>query len=528
MNKDDNVSAVVKKALKYYEIPVTNDTIVESLHSHPHYPSLKSVCDIFSELQIDNYAMKMNKDELREMGAPFIAHLNDPEDKIAFVPKLNSNARLEYFDMLGKGKTIAEGEFFGKYSGVCILLDPHENAGEEDYAKKRQIEFLHRGLPYIAGLAIVFFTAYSILSYEGSLQITLIQISLLITKIIGLGIATLLLLKDLNISSGLADKPCGLNKKTDCNSLLNTDAARAFGWLHWSDLGFVYFITGLLMMITFPTANDYGLMALLSFGALGYVVYSIYYQSAVVKTWCPLCLGIQAVFIVEAIFFYITAWPLQLSWLALLKYSAIALIIGFGMTVYKAYFNNKKTSWQEKKAYLKFKKNPVMFTKLLLEKEQVKLNIPREVFVVGKSQAPVEVTAFLSLNCNPCQKAFNQLKTLFGKEDVKTNLIFSMRDKDKGFVNRIAQLFENEKQMQATKLLDTWYNTKGNRRTSFINQAEISAPNNLFETLQNQHMKLFKTAEIFRTPTILLNGYGFPDEYEIKDISYFIDSLKNV
>ena len=528
MSKNDNVSAVVKKALKFYKIPVTNDTIVESLQSHPSYPSLKSICDIFKELKIDNYAMRLNKAELKEIDAPIIAHLNDPKEKIAFVPKFNGNNRVEYFDTPGKSKTITEDEFFDKYTGVSILIDPNENAGEEGYAEKRQVEFLHHGLPYTAALAIVFFAAYSIFSYEGTLQITLIQIGLLIAKIIGLGLTTSILLKDLNINNSVTDTLCGFNKKTDCNSLLNTDAARVFGWLHWSDLGFIYFLTGLLIIITLPNVFDYSLMAILSFGALGYVIYSIYYQSAVAKTWCPLCLGIQAVFVVEATLSYTNAWPLQLSWLAILKYGAIALIVGFGITVYKAYFNNKKTSRQEKKAYLKFKKNPAIFTKLLLESKHKKLNIPGEVFVVGKKEALVEVTAFLSLNCNPCQKAFNQLKTLFEKEDVKINLIFFLLNRDKPFIDKIAQLFEGKRYMQAVKLLDTWYNTKGKVRASLINQSETLKPNNLFETLQNTHRKLFETVKVSRTPTILLNGYDFPKEYQIKDISYFIDSVKNI
>ena len=149
MHDKDNAVAVVQKAIKYYEIPVSTSTIVESLKSHPEYPSLKTICDALDEWKIDNYPMRMNKDELKETGAPFIAHLNDGGEKLAFVPKLNANSTVKYFDSFGKNKRIDESVFFKKYSGVSLLIDPDENSGEEYYSEKKQVDLLRRSLPYL-------------------------------------------------------------------------------------------------------------------------------------------------------------------------------------------------------------------------------------------------------------------------------------------------------------------------------------------------------------------------------------------
>ena len=121
--------------------------------------------------------------------------------------------KIKYFDSSGTSKTEVEEEFFNKYTGVSLLIDPDENAGEQGYSEKQQIDLLHLALPYLALLAFLLSTGYFVLSDDGSLDIPFIQIGLFITKIIGLSLSLLLVLKDLNINSSLADILCGTKKK---------------------------------------------------------------------------------------------------------------------------------------------------------------------------------------------------------------------------------------------------------------------------------------------------------------------------
>ncbi len=118
------------------------------------------------------------------------------------------------------------------------------------------------------------------------------------------------------------------------------------------------------------------------------------------------------------------------------------------------------------------------------------------------------------------------MNPLFEKEDVKTNLIFSLHDKEQSFVNQLAQIFSENKFAEAIDLLNAWYNAKGNERESLIKQAEKSKLDDRFEIIQKAHKELFTAAEITGTPTVFVNGYALPREYQIKDISYFIDVLK--
>ena len=527
MTNQDNAIAVVRRMIRHYKIPVTDQSVEEVLKSHSDYPSLKSICDALNEWKIENYPMRLDRDELRDAGSPFIAHLKDKEEKIAFVPGFNGNSKVTYYDSFGKSKTVGKETFFNMYSGVSILIDPGEDSGDRDFTEKAQADMLNRILPFLVGLALILYSVYAILTAEENrLNITFRYFALLLTKLIGLGLSVLLVLKDLNINSRLADTLCGFASKTNCNSLLNTDAVKVYGWLHWSDVGVIYFLTGLLMMIGFPETADYNLMSIISFGALGYVVYSIYYQAVVAKTWCPLCLGVQAVLLSEAAIQAPYLLRPEITWNSVVHYGSIFITVAFGVILYKGYFTNKQLSQQERIAYLKFKKNPTVFTNLLYNSTRKIFNFPQNYFVIGKSDAPVIVTAFLSMTCNPCQKAFNQLKTLVSNENVQVNLIFSLHDKVGPLIMQMVLHLNENKSTEAIGLLDTWYNANGNERELMIRQASKSySSNSSFKAIQKKHSDLFVAAEIAGTPTIFVNGHILPREYQIDDIAYFIDIL---
>ncbi len=524
MYHQDNAIAVVQRLIRHYKLPISKETIIEKLYTHPEYPSLKSICDSFNVWGIKNYPMRMDREELHETGSPFIAHINDGNEKLAFVPQLNGQSSITYFDTPDRGKSIDTNTFFQHYSGIALLIDPDEKVGETGYQEKKQTEWMRRVLPYAGALSFILLLLFTFTSQHGKLEIGLHYSGFFLIKVIGLALSFLLVQKDLNINSRLADALCGLTKKTNCNSILNTDASRVFGWIHWSDLGLIYFMVGILILANNPGAGEYSIMHLLSLGALGYVVYSIYYQSVIAKVWCPLCLGVQSVFLVEAILSLIFYSEMVFSMDSFLKYLSIAGIITFVVALAKGYFLEGSKSQQQKLQYLKLKRNPDIFIDLLKKGERKTFDMKDQTFLIGSKQAPVKVTAFLSLHCKPCQKAFNQLKVLVGNESVAVYLIFSLHDdKIKPFINKVGQLFQEDKAQDAIQLLDDWYN--GNQRVQTIEKCESSKPKDRFDSIQQAHNGLFSSAQIQGTPTVFVNGYELPKEYEIADIPNFIDIL---
>lgn len=518
---NENVLEVVKSAMRYNKVPITDKTIAESLKSHPQYPSLKSICDAFKEWKVEHYPMRLDKEELKEAGTSFIAHLNGDGETLAFVPALNGSSIVKYFDRYRKPKKIDEKEFFKNYSGIAVLIDADNRSGEEEYTEKRQFEILHKSLPFMVVLGVLFLIANSIVS-KVTPDLSISFVLLLLMKMAGLYLSVMLVLKDLNIKNSLADTLCGLGRKTNCNSILNTGAARLFAWVHWSDIGVIYFLSGLIM-ISYADINDFALMAYLSIGALGYAVYSIYYQALVAKIWCPLCLGVQAIFISEVALSYTYIWPIQVSWMSVFKFGSITMITILGMVLFKAYYISRQSAKNERLTYLRFKRNPNVFINQLKQNEHKKFDVSEEVFRVSKGEPSVKVTAFLSLNCNPCRKAFHQLKELFEREEITIQMILSFQEKNKRLVNHLARLFREKNQNEAMSLLEGWYNNKG---SELPEEGKEELNEEGYERISKVHQQFFKKSEVRGTPTIFVNGYILPIDYEVKDLAHFMDVLR--
>ncbi|NJO92978.1 MAG: hypothetical protein HC831_31475 [Chloroflexia bacterium] len=85
---EDNTICVIQKVIQYYNIQVSNESIIEFLKSHPNYPSFKSICDAFNNWKIEHYPLRYNRKELRELQSPYIAHLNENGGLLVFVTKV--------------------------------------------------------------------------------------------------------------------------------------------------------------------------------------------------------------------------------------------------------------------------------------------------------------------------------------------------------------------------------------------------------------------------------------------------------
>ena len=70
----------------------------------------------------------------------------------------------------------------------------------------------------------------------------------------------------------------------------------------WSEAGFFYFAATTLFLFTgINRQASFLIIASVSTMASAYIPFSIYYQWKVVKQWCPLCLTVQAILLLELV-----------------------------------------------------------------------------------------------------------------------------------------------------------------------------------------------------------------------------------
>ena len=80
---------------------------------------------------------------------------------------------------------------------------------------------------------------------------------LLFINLAGAGVSFLLLLKQGKVQSEYTDKICSLFKQGDCNSVLESDAAKLWGMFSWSEIGLGYFISSLTLVVFYPQWMPY-------------------------------------------------------------------------------------------------------------------------------------------------------------------------------------------------------------------------------------------------------------------------------
>lgn len=98
------------------------------------------------------------------------------------------------------------------------------------------------------------------------------------------------------------DRFCSLTASTDCLKVIQS---RPLGVIDMVDVGVIYFVGGLFVLLTglagFHTYVDTTILFALSWLSVPYLVFSLYYQYAVVKKWCTLCLSVWCVMAGEVI-----------------------------------------------------------------------------------------------------------------------------------------------------------------------------------------------------------------------------------
>lgn len=525
---NNNISKVLTRLIKIFNVPVTKQTVYDEVTKHPSFPSMLTISDALDKWKIPNGAYQLPFNELTDVPCPFIAHLTRNGGEFALVTKFDNQDITVYNDQWDNQRLKHES-FKNFYSGTVILAESNEESGEKDFEKKLFHQRLNNlRIPFL--LLTAFFVLFSRLTFNipyGSLVPTNVLLLILI-KTVGLIVSVLLLIQSIDANNTIIQRICSVGKKIDCNTILSSKAAKITSFLNWSEVGFFYF-SGTWLILLFSTVSLPLLqfIALLSFVSLPYTFYSIYYQAKVAKKWCLLCCSIQGLLWLELIAFL----PYLSQHFTLINYSEISnCLVGFifpvALWVFVKPILVKANELEPVILQLnRFKYNPDLFWNLVNEQSYFELLPEESSLVLGNKQAQNIITIVSNPYCQPCSKAHEVLgKWLAEANSFKLQIIFStstFSDDPKTKVARHLMNLKTECDEKTLKgALDDWYNHK---YESFEAWA-INYPTNIKEgeeSLQKQN-NWCSMAKIEVTPSIFINGRSVPNTYQVEDLQYFI------
>ena len=517
--KEDNTLAVVKKAVRFNKIPVTNQSIEEEIITHPDYPSFKCITDSFDKWGIPYHAVKLTVNELMEWPSSFIAHINKDGGKLVFVQNIGSNNTLKYFDEHSENIEDDKAAFIRDCSGGVILIEPKTYSGDKRSKHKIYKKNHFKILLTFAILSLLFFALSQPSLLYTSWSST--KLMLFVTKLSGLVISLIIVFKEFGFNNALVDKFCKVNEKADCNEVLLGKGAFVYSSVKWSSLGVIYFLSGLLLVVNDITPSTISLFALLAVMPICYVLFSLYYQAFVAKKWCPLCLIILLIFTVE---FFVLCVHLNLQLIELqsvIHFASVFTLVTFLILMLRENMDKQQLLKEKHLSLLKIKKDPLVFQALLKKNCNTNLNSVKKGFQFGSEQAPIKLTVFLSLHCEHCRAIFNQLVLLVQNHPVSINLLFVLRTNDEPVIMALDNSLKKDSKASIEFLSRYFKNKNTFKKAKGTNNKD-------FSTIAVHHNEQFVQAQIKTIPSIFINDCLLPRHYQISEIEYFIEYFKEI
>ena len=288
--------------LDILEVKHTKSFSDQYFNEHPHKYNLFGLSKMLSDYGIKNAATRIleKENDITEIEVPFIAHFGGD-----FVVVYKVEPDNVHFYMKGSQHILSIEKFIESWSGIVLLAESSEKSIEPDYKEHRKTELLNslKKISFFSAIGLIALLAYTYQSFYTNIGISL----LLLISLAGIYISWLLLLKQMHVKSQYADKICSLFKQKDCNNVLESKAAKLFGIIGLSEIGFGYFSTNVLLLLIYP--DFLTSIVLINLLTLPFTFWSVWYQWAKAKQWCVLCLIVLvllwSIFVVSSIFGYL-------------------------------------------------------------------------------------------------------------------------------------------------------------------------------------------------------------------------------
>ncbi len=536
--------SILHSLLSQLKVPFTDVYLNELIKNHPNSGNMLGVSDILYQYNVANISVKIDNSDFQKLDPPFLAQINlTTHAEFAVVTDID-NTVVKYLSEKGSEIKLLITDFLKQWTGIVLLPETSEKSYEKDLIINRRKQFFARlRLPFIITflLVLIFWLAYRNFAIVSIPSISYSILTLL--YITGCTVSILLLIQTIDKDNPLVNKICALaNTNSHCNDVLESPAAKLFGIISWSEVGFVFFVGNLLCLLFVPQVKD--LMFWFNVAALPYTVWSVYYQGKVAKQWCVFCLSIQA--LLWLCFIVLLTTGISFDLLNLMNISSDYLlrsILCFSLPVIVLWF----TVPFIKKAHLlspvmrelnKIKANENIFEAVLKTQKKVEINENVKRIVFGNPDAAFEITMVTNPYCGPCARMHQKLEALLMQYNdfLRLNIIYAVGNYDADDDKRFKSFVERKNQAikvltgiylkygpeQSLRIYKEWYADAQKDIESFIKTYPVDIKNAKVEKIISVHNQWCQMVNIEATPTLYINGSELPDWYNVEDLKYFI------
>lgn len=529
--KESNLFTVIDYVLSINKIKHTSLYINKAIENHIESPSLLAIKDILSKYGVESVAIRKGDYSYSDFEPPFICSIQQEDWVNANFTVVTESEGVEicYLDPLqDKISTTSLAKFEAIDKEVILLLDSDGKMDEPNYLKNKSKESsqnIMKQIPIYAFIFVWLFIFGSMLLSPKDIH--LISPFFLITSTIGLLISLLLMWNEIDAHNPFIKEVCGgQGQKINCDAVLSSFGSVFLG-ISWTVWGFAYFATFLFSLVLFPSSSFVYVWSLLSIIALIYIPYSVYYQAKIVKHWCPLCLSILGVILINGISAFLMLDEfngLVFNWGAL--FNIVFLGIVFLLLTYYAIpvIKQSRDSKNYAKQWKKLRYNPDIFSSLLDKSNKVHISAENLGIVVGNPEAKHEIIKVCNPYCGPCAKAHPELEDIINSnKDVKIRIIFTASGEDGDIKTApVAHLMAIQQERDSNILreaVNDWYLSKDYELfcEKYPENGELKQQKDKIYAMRDW----CNAMKIRVTPTIYIDGRELPDSYSVSELKNF-------
>ncbi|WP_299519436.1 vitamin K epoxide reductase family protein [Winogradskyella sp.] len=523
----DALSFLIQQLLKAHKISIDFEELDFQIQSHPTYPSLHAVTGVLDHFNIENLALDVPNTlkTFHQLPNTFLAQIEvNSLKQLVVVTKTKNACKITISEK--ERKTLSQSEFLNQFTGILLAVEK-DNTAKSKSSEPTLNPNIIKGLTVGALLVFAVMLALS--------QPNIIDLSFLCLSILGIYISISILKQEQGESNILGNAFCSNpSEKKSCDAILKSKASTIYKNLKLSDLSVIYF-TGLALAISFLTLSNRTIFIpkLISLIALPITIYSIYFQSMVMKKWCFLCLSILAVMWCQA---FITAFNFQSSYsiqailIAILAFSLTAILWLVGSKLLK----DNKALKKVKVSYHKLKRNFELLSAKLDTSKTINTYIKfTEEIIFGNNNSKLNIvfiTNPLCGHCKPVHKTIEQILNTYPKS-AKLTVRFNINPTNPGntavkIALRLLEIYNIE---GIETCLEAMHEIYGDSKPDdWLDEwNECSRPKMYLPILENQYNWCSQHSINF-TPEILISGKAYPKMFDRNDLIYFIENLEEL
>ena len=522
---DNSLIYQVQLLLSYHKIPFDKEELAFQIQSHPSYPSLHAITGVLDHFKIDNLALDIpaTQEVIDQLPKTFIGQIQTDEGD-GFAVVVNNGDKIEVITDTKNKKTYSPAVFLRNFTGIIVAVEKTKATSE-----------IRNSTPLKSTVLILVFLGV-IASLITISRPSIAPLVYLLLSIVGVFVSSAIIKQQLGFQTDIGEAFCSHTDVTkDCNSVLSSSGAIILKIFKLSDISLIYFSSLTLSTVAFIVLSYEPFFLFgISLLAIPIIIYSIYYQYAFAKAWCPLCLIIASVLSLQtaiAIFYFSEIFYMQLEIKAVLVCVLFIIVI----TGLWNYLSPKVEVFQDLKkskiAYFKFKRNFDLFKSVLYKSPQIETAIPvTSEIILGDKNAALSIVIVTSPFCGHCKPVHFLVEDILKlkKNQVAITIRFNVATTNEEgdlfkIASRLTEIFNekgSKKCMQAMHdiysgmSVQKWLLGWGECKNTFIYRDVLK--------IQNEWCT---SHNINFTPEILVDGRSFPKEYDRKDLALFIENL---